>query len=164
MIDLAFANQIPARRAIEDALLQLGRAHSQSEAVAELNRTAVKSWLARAREAGIAVADIARLTGYSKQTLHTWMRERMVPIPAVHLGLSGPAPETLEEAVLRTIGEEPGRAWSGREARAAIPEGWPTGTIYEVTMALDLLARSGQIWPNEDGGFQIHDPDPDPHA
>jgi lambda repressor-like predicted transcriptional regulator len=120
----------------------------------------VKSWLVYAREAGITVTDIARMTGYSKQTLHAWMRERMVPIPAVHLGLGDPPPESLEKAVLRTIGEHPANVWAGREPHGRIPEGWPTGTVHEVTMARDMLARSGQIWRTDDG-FQINDPDPD---
>jgi transposase-like protein len=160
MTDLEFANQILARRAVEDALLKLGQAHAETEGIAELNRTAVKSWLVYAREAGITVTDIARLTGYSKQTLHAWMREHMVPIPAVHLGLSDPPPRSLEEAVLRTIGEQPARAWRPRQAHDAMPKGWPTGTIDQINIALDMLARSGQIWRTDDG-FQIHDPDPE---
>lgn len=52
-------------------------------------------------QTGISVTDIARMTGYSKQSLHAWMRERMVPIPAVHLGISGPPPGTLEEGATR---------------------------------------------------------------
>ncbi len=159
MNDPVFTNQLIARRAVEDALLKLGQAHAETEGIADLNRTAVKSWLVYAREAGITVTDIARMTGYSKQTLHAWMRERMVPIPAVHLGLNDPPPLSVEEAVLRTIGERPSHAWTGSEAHAAIPAGWPTGTVQEVAMALDMLARSGQVWPTEDG-FQIHDPDP----
>lgn len=160
MTDLLFADQILARRAVEDALLKLGQAHAETEGIAELNRTAVKSWLVYAREAGITVTDIARMTGYSKQTLHAWMRERMVPIPAVHLGLSDPPPQSLEEAVLRTIGEQPAKPWTGHRAHSAVPRRWPTGTVHEVTMALDMLARSGQIWRTDDG-FQINDPDPD---
>jgi hypothetical protein len=163
MNDPVFANQLMARRTVEDALLKLGRAHAETEGIAELNRTAVKSWLVYAREAGITVTDIAHMTGYSKQTLHAWLRERMVPIPAVHLGLGDPLPQSLEEAVLRTIGERPSSAWTGGQARDAIPAGWPTGTVPEVAMALEMLARSGQIWCTDDG-FQIHDPDPDAHA
>jgi len=159
MTDPVFANQVLARRAVEDALLKLGQAHSETEGIVELNRTAVRSWLVYAREVGITVTDIARMTGYSKQTLHAWMREGMVPIPAVHLGLGDPAPQSLEDAVLRTIGERPGEPWTGRQACDAIPDGWPTGTVHEVTMALDMLARSGQIWRTDDG-FQISDPDP----
>lgn len=159
MTDPGFTNQLMARRAVEDALIKLGQAHAQTEGIAELNRTAVKSWLVYAREAGITVTDIASMTGYSKQTLHAWMRERMIPIPAVHLGLGDPVPASIEEAILRTIGERPATGWTGREAHAVIPEGWPTGTVHEVTMALDLLARSGQIWHTDDG-FQVEDPDP----
>jgi hypothetical protein len=160
MTDLAYANQIAERRIVEDALLKLGRAHAETEAIAELNRTAIKSWLVHAREAGISVTDIARMTGYSKQSLHAWMRERMVPIPAVHLGMSGPPPETLEEAVLRTIGEAPAHSWTCGGTAGAIPPGWPTGSTEEVSAALERLARSGQIWRTDDG-YQVADPDPD---
>ncbi len=160
MTDLTYANHIAERRTVEDALLKLGHAHAETETIAELNRTAIKSWLVRAREAGISVTDIARMTGYSKQSLHAWMRERMVPIPAVHLGMSGPPPQTIEEAVLRTIGEAPSRTWTGSRAKGAIPQGWPAGSAEDVSAALERLARSGQIW-RTDGGYQVADPDPD---
>jgi hypothetical protein len=160
MTNLAYANQIAERRIVEDALLKLGQAHAETENIAELNRTAIKSWLVRAREAGISVTDIARMTGYSKQSLHAWMRERMVPIPAVHLGMAGPPPESLEEAVLRTIGEEPAHSWTAPRAQAAIPPGWPTGSATDVSEALERLVRSGQIWQTDDG-YQVADPDPD---
>lgn len=160
VIDHTYANQLAARRSIEDALLKLGRAHTENEAIAELNRTAIKSWLVPAREAGLTVSEIARLTAYTKQSLHAWMRQRMSPIPAVHLGLTGPRPESLEEAVLRTIGEDPKCNWTASPAREAIPTGWPTGSVGEVATALERLFRSGQIWKTDDG-YQIAEPDPD---
>ena len=159
MIDYTFANQIAERRTLEDALLKLGQARAENEAIAELNRTAIESWLVRAREAGITVADIARLTGYTKQSLHGWMRKRMIPIPVVHLGLAGAPPQTLEDVVLRTIGEHPERRWTASPVRDVIPKGWPTGSVEEIATALERLFRSGQIWKTDDG-YRVADPDP----
>jgi hypothetical protein len=158
MPDPALARQMLERRTVEDALLKLGEKHGEIEAVADMNRVAIRSWLERARSAGITVRDISRMTGYSTQTLHTWYRELMKPIPAAHLGQAGPPPAEITEAVLRTIAEDIKRFWTAPEVQAAIPSGWPTGSVAEVDMALDMLHRSGQIWQTDDG-FRIAPPD-----
>jgi hypothetical protein len=151
--------EIAERRRVEDGLLQLGELHSQIENTVNLNRTAIRSWIEPARRAGLTVRDIGRLTGFSTQTLHAWMRETMTLIPWAHMGLGDPAPTSLEEAVVRTIAERPDHSWGPAEVGRAIPSGWLTGTGHEIHMALDLLARSGQIWRTEDG-FRIADPTP----
>lgn len=51
------------------------------------NRERVTKLVGPAREAGIKVRDIARMTGLSTQTLHTWMVDLMRPIPDIHLSL-----------------------------------------------------------------------------
>jgi hypothetical protein len=151
-------HRLMERRRIEDQLMTLGEEHERLEQLDALNRQAIRSHLQPAREVGITLRDIAELTGLSTQTLHTWMRELMRPIPAVHMGLGDPPPEGLEEAVLRTIAEEPDRSWTPSEVRLAIPAGWALGSTHEVKMALDLLSRSLQIWQTEDG-YQITPPD-----
>jgi hypothetical protein len=92
------------------------------------------------------------MTGLSTQTLHTWMMDLMRPIPDIHLALVGPPPTTLEQSVLRTIGEEPpNHEWQPDEARKRIPNGWPTGTVQEINAALEQLVRWHMIWDGETG-------------
>jgi hypothetical protein len=66
------------------------------------------------------------------KTLHTWRKQHVRPIPAVHLGLGAWTPADLEEAVLRTIGEDPIRDWLPGQIPARIPDGRPTGAPEEV--------------------------------
>jgi AcrR family transcriptional regulator len=145
------------RRSIEAALLQLGAERNQLEQEAERNQQKVRALLQPARAAGITVREIAEMTGVSTQSLHTWHRELMQPIPAVHLGRIGPAPHDLTEAVLRTMGEDPDREWNAIELRTAIPPEWPTGSTHQVQLALGLLSRSLQIWQT-DSGYRITPP------
>lgn len=155
--------QIAERRRVEDGLLQLGALHAQIESTASLNRDAIRSWIEPARRVGMTVRDIARLSGYSAQTLHAWMRDTMTVIPWAHLGLGGVKPSCVEESVVRTMAERPEHSWRPSEICSAIPDGWLRGDTHQVRMTLDLLARSGQIWRTEDG-FQIADPDPTARA
>lgn len=139
------------RRRIEHALERLGEERGRLAHAESMNRQKMRALLEPAREAGIPIRDIARMTGLSTQTLHTWQLQIMRPVPAVHLGRIGPPPENLAEAVLRTIGEEPDRVWTATEVKPAIPSQWPTGSTHEVRLALDMLARSLQIWEDKDG-------------
>jgi hypothetical protein len=146
-----------ARRRIEDALLELGAERERLEHEVSINQQKIRALLQSARETDITVRDIARMTGLSTQTLHTWHRELMRPIPAVHYGLSGPAPADLVEAVLRTMGEEPDREWKADDVRVRIPAGWPNGSPHEVQLALSALARSLRVWQT-DHGYRITPP------
>jgi len=155
--------EITERRRIEDDLLALGEERARIGSQDQLNRTAIQSWLEPARAVGITVRDISRMTGFSTQTLHAWMRERMKPVWAAHLGLGDPPAQALEEAVLRTIAEDPAVDWTPGEALGRIPRNWPTGSLEEVTAALESLTRTGQIW-RTDRGYRLGDPEPDARA
>lgn len=144
--------ELARRRQFEDELLALGEERAGLVQNDSWNRERVRRLVGPAREAGVKVRDIARLTGFSTQTLHTWMADLMRPIPDIHLALVGPPPTTLEQSVLRTIGEEaPTHEWHADEVRARIPAGWPTGTIEEVDGALEQLVRWHMIWDGERG-------------
>jgi transposase-like protein len=144
--------ELARRREIEDQLLALGQERAALMQNESWNRERTRRLVGPAREIGIKVRDIARFTGLSTQTLHSWMADLMRPIPDIHLGLIGPPPTTLEQAVLRTIGEEPPtHEWEARDVRARIPEGWPSGTVDEVDGALEQLVRWHMIWDGERG-------------
>lgn len=83
--------------------MALGAERERLEHETSINQQKIRALLQSAREADITMRDIARMTGLSTQTLHTWHRELMQPIPAVHYGLSGPRPAGLVEAVVRTM-------------------------------------------------------------
>lgn len=151
-------NALAQRRVFEDELLALG---AEREALAQQdswNRERIRRLVAPTREVGITVRDIARLTGLSTQTLHTWMKDNMRPIPDIHLGLAGPAPRQLEQAVLRTMGQDSYRDWTAADVRARIPAGWPTGSLDEVDSAMQRLARWHMIWDG-DVGYRVAPPD-----
>jgi hypothetical protein len=154
-------DQIAERRRIEEALKALGAEREYLEHVTSMNRQKIRALLKPAREVDISLRDVADMTGLSTQALHTWMRELMRPILPVHLGLRGPAPTDLAEAVLRTMGGEPERDWTASEVRAAIPARWPTGSTHEVQLALGMLSRSLQIWQTDDGYRIAPPPDTD---
>ncbi|MFZ2052494.1 MAG: hypothetical protein WB698_05630 [Solirubrobacteraceae bacterium] len=144
-------NEIAERRRIEDDLLALGE---RLEALAVQDswiRERIRRLVGPAREAGITVRDIARMTGLSAQTLHTWMLDLMRPIPDIHYGFAGPLPVTLEQAVLRTMGEGAERDWKPDELIGLIPDGWPTGTTADIEGAMENLARWHMIWDGEVG-------------
>jgi lambda repressor-like predicted transcriptional regulator len=144
-------DDIVKRRRLEDILRACGQEREWLEYKSIINRGKVRALLAEAREAGITVREIARMTGLSAQTLHTWMRRHMRPVPEAHLGFGGPPAATLEEAVLRTIAETPTRDWQPDDVLAAIPVGWPRGSAAEVGTALEILARCHYIWDAERG-------------
>ena len=145
-------DDLAVRRDLEDGLLSLGEERHRLTQDEGWNRERVRRLVGPAREAGIKVRDIARMTGLSTQTLHTWMMDLMRPIPDIHLALAGPPPTTLEQSVLRAIGEEPpDHEWQAQEARTRIPEGWPTGTVDEIEAALERLVRWHMIWDGETG-------------
>jgi hypothetical protein len=152
-------DELEQRRAIEDELLALGSERRRLTQDDGWNRERVRRLVGPAREAGIKVRDISRMTGLSTQTLHTWMMDLMRPIPDIHLALIGPPPTTLEQSVLRAIGEEPpDHEWQAAEARQRIPAGWPTGTVEEIDAALDRLVRWHMIWDGE-SGYRVSPPD-----
>ncbi len=96
------------------------------------NRERVRRVVDPARGARGKVQDISRMTGLSTQTPQTCMMDLMRPIPDVHLALGGPPPSTLEQSVLRTIGEEPPtHEWEADAVRARLPVGRPTRTADE---------------------------------
>ena len=150
---------IPARRRIEDALQELGAERHRLENETDRIDQRIRALLKPARQAEITVRDIASMTGLSTQTLHTWHRELMQPIPAIHLGRIGPAPQELVESTLRTMGEEPDREWNAADLRSSIPAEWPTGSTHQVQQALAWLSRSLQIWQTENG-YRITPPPP----
>jgi hypothetical protein len=148
----ALEDDLARRRTIEDQLLSLGAERERLAHDESWNRERVRRLVGPAREAGIKVREIARLTSLSTQTLHTWMMDLMRPIPDIHLALVGPPPTTLEQSVLRAIGEEPpDHEWRAAEARDRIPDGWPTGNVEEVDAALERLVRWHMIWDGESG-------------
>ena len=149
---------VAQRRAIEDELLALGADRAALMQDESWNRERIRRLVGPAREAGIKVRDIARMTGLSTQTLHTWMMDLMRPIPDIHLGLAGPPPQTLEQSVLRTMGEEPpDHEWNPGEVRSRIPAGWPNGTAQEVAAGLERMARWHMIWDG-DSGYRVAQP------
>ena len=146
------------RRAIEDELLALGADRAALMQDESWNRERIRRLVGPAREAGIKIRDIARMTGLSTQTLHTWMMDLMRPIPDIHLALVGPPPQTLEQSVLRTMGEEPSEhEWQPDEVLARLPAGWPTGTPHEVEAALERMVRWHMIWDG-DSGYRVAPP------
>lgn len=151
------------RRQVEDELLALG---ADREALAQQdswNRERIRRLVAPAREVGITVRDIARLTGLSTQTLHAWMKDNMRPIPEVHLGMAAPAPPKLEQAVLRTMSQDCSRGWTAADVRESIPAGWPTGSLDEVNSAMEYLARWHMIWDGDDDvGYRVAPPEGTP--
>jgi hypothetical protein len=148
---------ITSRRRIEAALQELGAERHRLENETDRIDQRIRALLKPARQADITVRDISSMTGLSTQTLHTWHRELMQPIPAVHLGRIGPPPQDLVEATLRTMGEEPDREWNAIDVRASIPPEWPTGSTHQVQLALGSLSRSLQIWQTE-SGYRITPP------
>lgn len=145
-------DDLERRRIIEDHLVALGAERERLTQDDSWNRERVRRLVGPAREVGIKVREISRLSGLSTQTLHTWMMDLMRPIPDIHLALVGPPPTTLEQSVLRAIGEEPpDHEWHAAEARERIPDGWPTGTVDEIDAALERLVRWHVIWDGESG-------------
>jgi hypothetical protein len=151
-------DNIETRRRLEDILRGCGQEHEWLEYKTSINRGMVRAVLAEAREAGITIREISRMTGLSTQTLHTWLQSHMRHVPAAHFGLGSPPAHTLEEAVLRTIAEQPDRDWTASDVRFAIPDGWPHGSAEEVLFALETLARTHQIWGDADGGYRLSPP------
>jgi hypothetical protein len=148
---------IAERRRLEDELLALGAEHEQLREADSINRERTRALLAPAREAGITIRDIARLTGFSTQSLHSWIRAaRPASVPAPPPARTG----SLGEGILRVIGEEPGREWSTRELRAAIPAGWPSGTLGEIETALESLANVNLVSGNRERGYRLAPPPP----
>lgn len=147
------------RRAIEDELLALGENRAALVQDESWNRERIRRLVGPAREAGIKVREISRLTGLSTQTLHAWMMELMRPLPDLHLGLAGPPPRTLEQSVLRTMGEKPAEyEWRPEEVCRSVPNGWPTGTAQDIDAALEQLVCWHMIWDG-DSGYRIAPPD-----
>jgi len=145
------AEELSLRRRIEDELIALGNEREKLEYADSWNRERIRGLLGPAREAGITTRDVAHMTGLSSQTLHTWKRDLMRPIPEIHLGQAGPAPQSLDQSVLRTMGEDPERDWNSAEIRRRIIEGWPTGSPEEISVTLERLARGHLIWDVADG-------------
>jgi hypothetical protein len=151
--------EIAQRRGIEDELLSLGGERATLAQEEGWARERIRRLVGPAREAGIKVRDISRLTGLSTQTLHTWMLDLMRPIPDIHLALAGPAPRTLEQSVLRAMGEKPmDHEWRSDEVLATIPEGWPTADVESIDAALERLVRWHMIWDGE-SGYRVAPPD-----
>lgn len=154
-------DDLTQRRAIEDELLALGAEREKLAYQDSWNRERIRSLLGPARGVGITIRDIARLSGLSTQTLHAWMRDLMRPIPEIHLGLAGPVPPSLEQAALRTMGEDPTRDWKSSEVRARIPNGWPNGSVDQVREAMERLAR-GHMICDGDAGYRVAPPPGEP--
>lgn len=152
------ATELAQRRGIEDELLALGHEHASLTYQDGWNRERIRRLVGPAREVGIKVQDIARMTGLSTQTLHTWMTDLMRPIPDIHLASTGPAPQTLEQSVLRTLGQDnPEREWRPQAVRGRIPAGWPTGSVDEIDMALERLVRWHMVWDGQ-AGYRVAPP------
>jgi hypothetical protein len=151
------ANELALRRELEDTLIELGVEREMLTRQDGFNRERIRKLIGPAREAGISVRDVARMTGLSTQTLHTWMIDLMRPIPDIHFGLAGPAPTTLEQSVLRAMGEDPARDWRPAELVDRIPAGWPSGGTGDVAGAMERLARGHMIWDG-DGGYRVSPP------
>lgn len=139
-------------REIEVKLLHLGQQWAALIQNESSNREHVRRLVGPAQKAGTKVRHTARLTGLSTQTSHMWMQDLMRPIPDIHLALVGPPPTTLEQSVLRTIGEEPlSHEWQAAEALTRIPAGWRAGTRQEIGAPLERLVRWHMIWDGERG-------------
>jgi hypothetical protein len=150
--------EIAQRRLIEDELLALGNERATLAQEEAWTRERIRRFVGPARETGIKVRDISRMTGLSTQTLHAWMLDLMRPIPDIHLALAGPAPRTLEQSVLRTMGEKPmDYEWQPDEVLAMIPAGWPTGDFQHIDAALERMVRWHMIWDGE-GGYRVAPP------
>jgi hypothetical protein len=143
--------ELATRRNIEDQLLALGTDLEQLASADSFSRERIRKLVGPAREVGVTVRDISRMTGLSAQTLHTWNKDLMRPIPDVHFGLAGPQPISLDQAVLRVIGLAPDRDWTPDDVVMSIPEGWPTGPREDIADALERLARGHLIWDGELG-------------
>jgi hypothetical protein len=153
------AEELQQRRLIEDELISLGGDRERITHQDSWNRARIRRLVGPAREVGITVRSIARMTGLSTQTLHTWRRDLMRLIPDIHYGLSGPIPQTLEQATLRTMGEDIEREWTAIEIRKRIPVGWPNGSVDDVGMAMEQLARWDMIWDGVgDGCYHVAPP------
>jgi hypothetical protein len=150
--------EIEERRRVEDILRGCGREHEWLEYKETINRGMVRALLSEAREAGITIREVSRMTGLSTQTLHTWLRQHMRPVPAAHFGLGDPPAHNLEEAALRTIAEAPDRDWSPSDVVEAIPDDWPNGSAAEVDAALETLTRGHFIWDGEEGHYRLAPP------
>lgn len=153
------SEEIARRRGLEDQLLYLGRELERVDHEDRFIREAIRKLIGDARESGIKVKEVSKMTGLSTQTLHTWMQDLMRPIPDIHFGLAGPTPRSLEQAVLRTIGERPNDyEWAAAEVCGLIPKDWPGGTIDEVQEALENLVKWHMIWDGEKGGYRVGPP------
>lgn len=153
------ATGLHQRRLIEDELVSLGADRDRIAYEDRWNRARIRRLVDPAREVGITVRDVARMTGLSTQTLHTWRRDSMRLIVDIHYGFSGPSPQTLEQAVLRTMGEDIEREWAATEIRERMPAGWPSGSADEVGMAMEQLARWHMIWDGaSDGRYRVAPP------
>ena len=152
------SENLARRRRLEDILVACGQEREWLEYKEAINSGKVRALIGDAREAGITVRDIARMTGISTQTLHTWMKRHMRPVLAVHYGLQDPPPVNLEESVLRAIGEEPARDWHPQDVRQRIPAGWPTGSTDDIAEALEQLARAHFIWDGNQDAYRLAPP------
>jgi hypothetical protein len=160
------AEELERRRLIEDELVSLGADRERIAHADSWNRARIRRLIEPAREVGIAVRDIARMTGLSTQTLHNWKGDLMRPIPDIHYGLLGPTPQTLEEAVLRTMGEDIEREWTAIEIRERSHEirersraDWPSGSAEQVERAMEQLARGHIIWDGAaEGRYRVAPP------
>lgn len=150
------AEEIAARRRLEDALVACRQEREWLEHQEMINRGKVRAILGDARAVGITMREISELTGISRQTVHTWMT--MLPIPEIHYGLAGPRPDSVADAALRTMGEQPTRDWLPSEVEAAMPAGWPTGDEDTIAQAMESLARARRVWDGESGGYRIAPP------
>src|SRR5215218_11145249 len=140
------ADELATRREIEDQLLALGEDLERLAVADGFNRERIRKLVGPAREVGVTVRDISRMTGLSAQTLHTWNKDLMRPIPDVHFGLAGPQPISLGQAVLRVIGTAPDRDWTAEDVLVDLPDGWPTGSVEDIAWSLERLARGHLIW------------------
>jgi len=66
------AQDLQARRAVEDELVQLGSERSRLESELAANIGAIIAATPKAIEAGIPFDGIAKLVGVSRQTLYRW--------------------------------------------------------------------------------------------
>ena len=153
------AEELERRRVIEDELVSLGADRERIAHQDSWNRARIRRLIGPARDVGITVRDIARMTGLSTQTLHAWKQDLIRPIPDIHYGLLGPTPRILEEAVLRTMGEDIEREWTAikiyermREIRERIRADWPSGSADQVARAMEQLARWQMIWDGSNHG------------
>jgi AraC-like DNA-binding protein len=65
---------LQARRAIEDRLLQLGSERARLAAEAGVNLEQIVDAIPEATAAGVSFDSIAQLVGVSRQTLYRWQR------------------------------------------------------------------------------------------